>query len=109
MDTLSSTKSTYWRNFSNRLRALLKEQGIRQNAFASQLDVGPTAVNNWLKRKKVPSANRLLEIADILAVPLDALFDRTPPKKKKTIIKKKAKSTKKKTKKKKSKRKTKKK
>ena len=86
----------------------MKEQRIRQNAFAKLLGVKPTTITSWMKKRKRPSASRLLEMADLLAVPLDNLFDRTPPKKKKTIIKKKAKSTKKKAKKKESKRKTKK-
>lgn len=103
MDTSSSKNLFYWQFFQKRLREILKERKIRQKALAKLLGVDPTTVNDWLTGRKTPSANRLFEIADILAVPLDDLIGRTPPRNKKTKVKKKTKTTKKKVKKKKSK------
>lgn len=84
MGTESRQNFSYWTIFSKRLKALLSEREIRQNALAEMLGIDPTSVNSWIQERKTPSAAHILEIADILDVSLDDLFGRTPPRKRKT-------------------------
>lgn len=77
-------KSAYWQIFSQRLGAVLKDRGIRQNAFCDDLGVRPQTVNDWMKGRKTPSADRLFEIADLLGMSLDELIGRTPPRRRRT-------------------------
>jgi transcriptional regulator with XRE-family HTH domain len=52
---------------------------MRQNALARTLGVRPQMVTKWLKGPETPSAEKLFEMADALAVSLDRLIGRMAP------------------------------
>lgn len=84
VESESSEIYAYWESFPDRLRAILKERGVRQVAFAEQLGISPSSFNNWLGGRKIPSASRLIQMADLLELSLDDLIGRTPPRNNRT-------------------------
>jgi len=82
VDTESREFLLYWTSFPDRLRAILKERNIRQVRFAEMLEIDPSSFNSWLSGRKIPSASRLIQMADLLELPLDDLIGRASPRSK---------------------------
>ena len=59
---------------SEKIRALRKRTGLSQEEFAEKLDVSRQAVSKWELGSAVPTADKLVDIADFFGVSLDYLM-----------------------------------
>lgn len=61
---------------SENIFRIMKERQISQKEFSKLLGVPESTVSDWKRKDKAPSADRILEICDILNVsPYDILLD----------------------------------
>ena len=60
--------------FAAKLRALLKERGMRQADLARALHMNRAAINGWTRGKHFPTFELAVQIADLLKVTMDELF-----------------------------------
>ena len=58
-----------------RIKELRKERGMSQMELAARLGVGQTAVCNWESGYALPRTQQLPDIARVLQVSIDRLFD----------------------------------
>ena len=61
--------------FGNRLRALIKQQGLNQQELADALDVSRNTVWRWINDKATPESYILQNLATVLHVSVDSLFN----------------------------------
>ncbi|MDE6728885.1 MAG: helix-turn-helix domain-containing protein, partial [Oscillospiraceae bacterium] len=59
---------------SEKIRALRKKSGLSQEELAERLDVSRQAVSKWELGSAVPTADKLVDIADFFGVSLDYLM-----------------------------------
>ena len=50
-------------NFGNRLRTLMKEQGVTQNRLARDSGLSTSRINDYVKGRSVPTVYALIKIA----------------------------------------------
>ncbi len=62
--------------FAERLRELMKEQGLNQVKLAERVGVKQNTVSAWLLKKKEPSLTSLWLVADYSGVETDYLIGR---------------------------------
>ena len=62
--------------FAERLRELMKEQGLNQVKLAERVGVKQNTVSAWLLKKKEPSLSSLWLVADYFDVETDYLIGR---------------------------------
>lgn len=62
--------------FAERLRELMKEQGLNQVKLAERVGVKQNTVSAWLLKKKEPSLTSLWLVADYFGVETDYLIGR---------------------------------
>ena len=62
--------------FSERLRELMKEQGLNQVKLAERVGVKQNTISAWLRKKKEPSLTSLWLVADYFGVETDYLLGR---------------------------------
>lgn len=60
--------------FKYRLREVLAENGISQNALAKKLFMSQTIINNYCTGKREPSLDTLIAICKVLDVSADYLL-----------------------------------
>ena len=60
----------------NRIKELLKSDGLTQSQLASGIGVNQSTVCNWLNGKKEPSIESLWKLADFFDVSVDYLIGR---------------------------------
>ncbi|MEG0836291.1 MAG: helix-turn-helix domain-containing protein [Christensenellaceae bacterium] len=60
--------------FSENLKTLRKEKGLSQEELASQLHIVRQTVSKWEKALSVPDAQLLINLAEILEVPVSTLL-----------------------------------
>lgn len=61
-------------NISNKIQKLRKSYGWSQEEMAEKLSVSRQAVGKWESGQSFPEINKLIEISDIFAVPVDRLI-----------------------------------
>lgn len=59
---------------SEKIRALRKKSGLSQDELAERLDVSRQAVSKWELGSAMPTADKLVDIADFFGVSLDYLM-----------------------------------
>ena len=62
--------------FAERLRELMKEQGLNQVKLAERVGIKQNTVSAWLLKKKEPSLTSLWLVADYFGVETDYLIGR---------------------------------
>lgn len=62
--------------FAERLRELMKEEGLNQVKLAAKAGVKQNTISAWLSRKKEPSVTSLWLLADYFGVDVDYLIGR---------------------------------
>lgn len=62
--------------FSERLKRLRKNKGLKQQELASKLNISQKSYSNWENGKTEPSFDNLVKLADFFEVSLDWLFGR---------------------------------
>lgn len=62
--------------FAERLRGLMKEQGLNQVKLAEKAGVKQNTISAWLLKKKEPSVTSLWLLADYFGVDVDYLIGR---------------------------------
>ena len=62
--------------FAERLRELMKEQGLNQVKLAERVGVKQNTISAWLLKKKEPSLTSLWLVADYFGVETDYLIGR---------------------------------
>lgn len=62
--------------FVERLRGLMKEEGLNQVKLAERVGVRQSAISAWLLKKKEPSVTSLWLLADYFGVDVDYLIGR---------------------------------
>lgn len=62
--------------FAERLRELMKEQGLNQVKLTERVGVKQNTVSAWLLKKKEPSLTSLWLVADYFGVETDYLIGR---------------------------------
>lgn len=62
--------------FAERLRELMKKQGLNQVKLAERVGVKQNTVSAWLLKKKEPSLTSLWLVADYFGVETDYLIGR---------------------------------
>lgn len=60
--------------FSERLKLLRKEKGLKQKELARLLDIEPSKYNKWENRKSSPGYNTLCELANFFGSTTDYLL-----------------------------------
>lgn len=63
--------------FSENLKTLRKERGLSQEELAAQLHIVRQTVSKWEKALSVPDAQLLINLAEILEVPVSTLLGET--------------------------------
>ena len=64
-------------SYGNRLRTLLKENNLSQNAFIKALNISSNLGYQWLSDKALPSVEYLVRIANYFEISVDVLIGRT--------------------------------
>jgi len=59
--------------FSTRFRILIDNAGLKMTDIARALDLTKQSVDAWDKQKAVPSADKLVELAEVLDCSIDYL------------------------------------
>ncbi len=62
---------------AERIRELMKEQGLNQVQLASKIGVKQNTVSAWLLKKKEPCIHSLWAIADYFQISVDYLIGRS--------------------------------
>ena len=62
--------------FVERLRELMKEEGLNQVKLAERVGVKQNTISAWLSKKKEPSVTSLWLLADYFGVEVDFLIGR---------------------------------
>ncbi len=62
--------------FAERLKELMKEQGLNQVNLASKVGVKQNTISAWLLKRKEPSIYSLWLVADYFGVSVDYLIGR---------------------------------
>ncbi len=62
--------------FAERLRELMKEQGLNQVRLAQKIGVKQNTISAWLLKKKEPCIFSLWQVADYFEVSVDYLIGR---------------------------------
>ncbi len=65
-------------NLQQNLKYYFKQKGISQKQLAEKLDVSQAAVTNWVKGKNAPDIEALIQICQLLNVPLEQLLGLEP-------------------------------
>ena len=60
--------------FKERLKEVLKENHLSQNAFAQKISMSQSVVNNYCSGKREPSLDVLISICKVLNVSADYLL-----------------------------------
>ena len=60
--------------FGDRLKWLLDEKEITQKEFAEKLNIAPTTLNGYIKNKREPNIDLILQISYELNISLDLLL-----------------------------------
>ena len=61
---------------AERIKELMKEQGLNQVALANKIGLKQNTISAWLLKKKEPSINSLWLLADYFDVDIDYLVGR---------------------------------
>lgn len=61
---------------AERIKELMKEQGLNQVALANKIGLKQNTISAWLLKKKEPSINSLWLLADYFEVDIDYLVGR---------------------------------
>lgn len=61
--------------FSENLQTLRKAKGLSQEELAAQLNVVRQTISKWEKGRSVPSADQLVQLAEILGVSTETLLN----------------------------------
>ena len=61
---------------AERIRELMKVEGISQYALAKELGISQSTICNWLNGKKEPSSESLWKIADFFGETIDYVVGR---------------------------------
>ncbi len=67
-------------DFGESLGRLLRERGLKQSDLCRMSGIPSSAMSNYIAGKKVPTLTNAIAIADALAISLDELAGRVPPK-----------------------------
>lgn len=59
-----------------KLQQAIRNKGYKQEVFAKEMGVGKTTVSWWINGRYEPTLPKLLQMADILEVSIDWLYDR---------------------------------
>ena len=62
--------------FAERLRELMKEEGLNQVKLAEKVGVKQNTISAWLSKKKEPCITSLWLLADYFGVSVDVLIGR---------------------------------
>ena len=62
--------------FSERIKRLRKNKGLKQQELAEILGIKRNTYSDWENGKREPSYENLVKLADLLEVSLDSLFGR---------------------------------
>ena len=65
--------------FGERLRRLIKQQGLTQEQLADALDISRNTVWRWINDKATPESYILQNLATVLHVSIDSLLNDNPP------------------------------
>lgn len=76
MDVKKTYKEFKMKIFGKRLRKARKSKRLTQQEIADLVHVNRVTYTNWEKGKREPSFENLVELADLLEVSLDWLFER---------------------------------
>lgn len=60
--------------FGDRLKLLLDEKEITQKDFAEKLNIAPTTLNGYIKNKREPNIDLILQISYELNISVDLLL-----------------------------------
>ena len=60
--------------FSIRLKECLDEKGISQDKFAKEIGVSKSTVSDWINKKKQPTADNIILVANYFSVTSDFLL-----------------------------------
>ena len=60
--------------FSIRLKECLEEKGISQDKFAKEIGVSKSTVSDWINKKKQPTTDNIILVANYFAVTSDFLL-----------------------------------
>lgn len=60
--------------FGDRLKLLLDEKEITQKDFAEKLNIAPTTLNGYIKNKREPNIDLILQISYELNISVDLLI-----------------------------------
>ncbi len=63
------------KEFAYRLFDLMKYRGMSRRDLADALDINPATISDYLHCKYVPSATRVLQLAQVLHVKVSYLLD----------------------------------
>jgi len=66
-------------HFGERLRKLIKKQGLTQQDLADALDISRNTVWRWINDKATPESYILQNLATVLHVSIDDLLNDSPP------------------------------
>ncbi len=66
-------------HFGERLRKLIKKQGLTQQDLADALDISRNTVWRWINDKATPESYILQNLATVLHVSVDDLLNDSPP------------------------------
>lgn len=67
-------------DFSESLNRILQSRGLKQADLCRMSGIPSSAMSNYLSGKKVPTLTNAIAMADALAISLDELAGREPPK-----------------------------
>lgn len=65
--------------FPESLAVLIKLRGIKKQELARTVGVSPSSLSEWLAGTAKPSADMLVNLADVFGVSLDRLIGRATP------------------------------
>ena len=66
------------RPLHNRLAVLRVERGLSRTDLAERVGVNPQTIGSLERGDYFPSLDLAMQLADVLALPIEALFSRTP-------------------------------
>ena len=72
-------KYTSLMTFSEKIQELMKIHSLTQAEFAKKINASPASVSAWVRKEKVPAADKAVMISNIFHVSLDWLFSQSKP------------------------------
>lgn len=76
MEQASKKKQVSNKKTALAIRKAILNRGLTTQAVANELELSPQAVYKWLNGEALPSMEHLVQLAEILDVPIDQLLIR---------------------------------